>query len=100
MSCSVMAAVSGCAADDGRQQRTSEVLDAGLGQSDPGGIHDSHPHFGCFSVNATRPFLEPGSAVGTHVRPRRPLLPAELYSPLGTERFQPWREVVGLAATA
>jgi putative transposase len=42
-------------------------------------------------------FLEPFSAVGNHVRPRRHLPPAEQYRQIRTERFQQWREVVGLA---
>ena len=42
-------------------------------------------------------FLEPFSAVCNHFRLRRHLLPADQYQQIRTERFQQWREVVGLA---
>jgi putative transposase len=42
-------------------------------------------------------FLEPFSALCNHFRPRRHLLPADQYRQIRTERFQQWREVVGLA---
>ncbi len=45
-------------------------------------------------------FLEPVSAVGTRVRPRRPLLPAEPYRRLRTERLRQWRRVAGLQSAA
>jgi putative transposase len=45
-------------------------------------------------------FLEPFSAVGDHVRPRRHLLPAEPYRQLRTERFEQWRAAVGLRSAA
>ena len=45
-------------------------------------------------------FLEPFSAVCTHCRPRRHLLPAHQYHQIRTERFQQWREVVGLVLAA
>jgi putative transposase len=44
-------------------------------------------------------FLEPFSAVCTHVRPRRHRLSAAQYREIRTERFQQWREVVGFAPT-
>jgi putative transposase len=40
--------------------------------------------------------LDPCTAVGNHVRPRRHRLPAERYRQLRTERFRPWREVARL----
>ncbi len=45
-------------------------------------------------------FPEPFSAVCNHFRPRRHRLPAQQYRQLRTERFQQWREVVGLAPAA
>jgi putative transposase len=42
-------------------------------------------------------FLEPFSALCNHFRPRRHLLSAPEYRQFRTERFQQWREVVGLA---
>ena len=45
-------------------------------------------------------FLEPFGAVGTHVRPRRPLLSAEPYRQLRTERLRQWRRVAGLQSAA
>ena len=45
-------------------------------------------------------FLEPFSAVCNHFRPRRHLLSADQYRQIRTERFQQWREIVGLAPAA
>jgi putative transposase len=45
-------------------------------------------------------FLEPFSAVCNHFRPRRHLLPADLYRQIRTDCFRQWREMVGLAPAA
>ena len=45
-------------------------------------------------------FLEPFSAVHTHFRSRRHLLPADHYRQLRTERFQQWREAARLTPVA